>query len=111
MFCKLRILFIGVLVFMIGVTSWASMDSNVMDGFRRVLADPWGAATLADAYCGFLTFYAWVFYKERSTVSRLLWFVGIMIFGNIAMSSYMLLQLLRLKSGCKPEDLLLRNPA
>jgi len=111
MFCKLRALCISILVVMIGVSIWASLDSNVIEGFRRVIADPWGAATLADAYCGFLTFFAWVAYKERTLGSRVFWFVAIMIFGNIAMSSYLLIAIWKLKPNAKPEDLLLRNPA
>jgi hypothetical protein len=58
----------------------------------------WTLATLLDAYCGFLTFYVWVHYKERRWWRRIGWFVAIMLLGNMAMSTYVLLQLLRLKS-------------
>jgi hypothetical protein len=43
-----------------------------------------------------LTFYAWVFYKETRWLKRCLWFIAIMLLGNIATSAYVLLQLLRL---------------
>src|SRR5579885_3431103 len=58
----------------------------------------WTRATFLDAYCGFLTFYVFVYYRERA-LGRLLWFVAIMLLGNIAMSAYMLLTLKRLKPG------------
>ncbi len=96
---------------MIGITAWASLDKNVLQGFAFVWQEPWGIATLADAYCGFLTFYAWVFYRERSAVARLTWFVIIMIFGNIAMSFYMLLILWRLDNNARAQDVLLRPAA
>jgi hypothetical protein len=56
----------------------------------------WTMATLMDAYFGFVTFYVWVFFKEPRWISRLAWFIGIMLLGNMAMSAYVLLQLARL---------------
>jgi hypothetical protein len=76
----------------------------------ELLSDPWFHATLADAYFGFITFYVWVFYKERTWVGRIVWFVLIMTLGNIAMSIYMLLQLWRLPRGAGFPELLLRTP-
>jgi hypothetical protein len=32
---------------------------------------PWFIATLFDCYFGFLTFYAWLFYKETGWFSRI----------------------------------------
>ncbi len=66
---------------------------------------------MADAYCGFLTFYAWVFYKERSALGRAGWFVAIMLLGNFAMATYVLLQLARLRADQPLEQLLLRDAA
>jgi hypothetical protein len=45
-----------------------------------------------------MTFYVWVFYKELRWLPRLGWFIAIMLFGNMAMSAYMLLQLGRLRA-------------
>ena len=68
-------------------------------------------ATLFDAYFGFVTFYAWVFYKETSWLARIVWFVAIMGLGNIAMSSYVLIQLFRLRPEQPASDILLRSRA
>lgn len=68
----------------------------------------WFRATLLDAYCGFLTFYAWVFYRERNWRSRLLCFLLIMLLGNIAMSGYLLLRLRKLPRDAAMPQLLLR---
>ena len=57
----------------------------------------------------FLTFYAWVGYKETSAVARVLWLLGILLLGNIAMAAYMLNQLFRLPADAKIEALLLRG--
>jgi hypothetical protein len=57
---------------------------------------PWAVATLFDAYFGFLTFFIWVCFKEKTLLAKILWFLLIMGLGNIAMSAYVLLQLIRL---------------
>lgn len=89
----LLLLFGAVLVAMLCVTTYASLDRSIFDVGPPLTADPWFHATLADAYFGFLTFYLWVAYKEGTVWRRGMWFVLIMTLGNIAMSIYMLIQL------------------
>jgi len=72
-------------------------------------ANPWAVATLWDACFGFLTFYVWVVYKERKIWARILWFVLIMGLGNIAMSLYVLIQLMRLGRDEPAETVLWRQ--
>jgi len=109
----LRLLFAAILVLMLVVTVQASLQQAVWD-WGGLVNEPdrwWTLATLADAYCGFLTFYAWVFYKERGWGSRTAWFVAIMLLGNFAMATYVLLQLSKLGDDEPLERLLLRAPA
>ena len=51
-----------------------------------------------DAYYGFITFFVWLCFKERSMVTRVAWFIAIMALGNMAMASYVLIQLFRLRA-------------
>jgi hypothetical protein len=104
---SLKLLFAAILVVMLFVTVRASLARSVFDN-AALLADPWGLATLADAYAGFFTFYAWLAYRERSWLARSVWFLLIMAFGNIAMALYMLIRLYRLPEGGGAADLLLR---
>lgn len=87
----LRALFIVIILSMLGVTTWASL-SEALGAFVRgpVFKNPWVVATLFDAYWAFITFYVWVAWKEQSLAARLLWFISIILLGNIAMSAYML---------------------
>jgi hypothetical protein len=101
-------LFASVLLLMLVVTAWASWDLAVWRA-GYLFAEPWFVATFADAYCGFLTFYVWVAYKERSIAARVGWFLAIMGLGNIAMAAYLLIQLLRLRPEVSWEHLLLRR--
>ena len=104
----LLILFGGILVSMLAVTTYASLDRSIFHVGPQLTSDPWFHATLADAYFGFLTFFVWVAYKEPSRWSKVLWFVLIMTLGNIAMSIYVLLQLAKLKPGDPVSHLLAR---
>jgi hypothetical protein len=107
----LSVLFIGIILTMIVVTSLASLKRPLWDSAVEFhwRSSPWSVATLFDAYFGFVTFYVWVAYKERAPAARVLWFILIMALGNMAMSAYMLLQLSKLRAGQPPEALLLRG--
>src|SRR5436190_23395785 len=96
MIWALRIVFSIVLVTMLCVTTWASNIVALWNTPREVLAHPWFIATLFDTYFAFLTFWFWVAYKERSNVARVAWLIAILLLGNIAMATYLLVQLFKL---------------
>ncbi|MEW4531099.1 MAG: DUF1475 family protein [Maioricimonas sp. JB045] len=104
----LTLVFGGILVAMLSVTVVASLDRSVFSVGAELTSDPWFIATLVDAYCGFLTFYVWVAYREQGWPARGVWFVLIMCLGNIAMAIYVLWQLWMLPAGAPIESLLLR---
>jgi hypothetical protein len=109
----LKLLFAGILIYIVSMTTWVSLHKSIVlcgDEFSWAHS-PWAVATLFDAYFGFLTFYAWVFYKETGWPARIVWFVAIMGLGNIAMSSYVLIQLFNLRPEQPASAILLRNPA
>jgi hypothetical protein len=105
------LLFGFILVSLAGYTSWASTQQAVWDWQGLVTAPDrwWTIATLVDAYYGFITFYVWVYYKERRAVARLGWFAGIMLLGNMAMAVYVLRELKRLGPDEPLSALLLRR--
>ena len=104
----LKLLFGAILVVMLYVTVAAALERGLFEAGGDLWPDPWFRATLVDAYCGFLTFYAWVFYRERTWAGRGLWLVAILALGNIAMSVYVLARLFRLPPDAGAEQLLLR---
>jgi MFS superfamily sulfate permease-like transporter len=95
----LRCIFGLIFLSLLGFTGYASTQQPVLawQGLVRAPDHWWTIATLMDAYFGFVTFYVWVFWKEQRTLPRLLWFVAIMLLGNMAMSAYMLRELARLR--------------
>ncbi len=107
----LKLLFGSILAGMLVVTTTASLKQPLWE-WTGLVAEPdrwWTYATLADAYFGFLTFYAWVFYKEVTATARAGWFVAIMLLGNMAMAVYVLLQLRQLPAGQPAASILLRR--
>jgi hypothetical protein len=105
----LKILFSLILLSMLAVTTMASLDRGVFEAGADLWSDPWFKATLADAYFGFIAVFVWIAYKEPTWWRRALWFVLLMLLGNIAIAIYLLIQLFRLPAGARMEDLLLRR--
>jgi hypothetical protein len=109
MIWALRILFAGILVAMLWVTTWASLNGPIWDIPADVYQHPWFIACLFDAYFGFITFTVWVVYRENRHSVRLAWFVATLLLGNIAMSIYMLILLWQVPVSTPIRKLLL-NP-
>jgi hypothetical protein len=109
----LKLLFATILVAMLVVTGTATLKQPLWE-WQGLVREPdrwWTIATLADAYFGFLTFYVWVWFKERSAGARAGWLVAIMLLGNIAMSIYVLRQLGRWRDDEPVTALLLPEAA
>ncbi len=110
MILALRVFFIAiVLLSMLAVTWWASLECAIWNTPRAVATHPWFIATLFDTYWAFLTFYCWLAYKERSWVAKISWLIAILLLGNIAMAIYMLIQLFQVPADAKMEKVLLRR--
>ncbi len=105
----LKLLFGAIFVSMTVMTIRTSLAVSLWAAWPSYAANPWAVATLYDAYFGFLTFYVWVAYKEWRMRSRVLWFVLIMGLGNIAMSLYVLIELMRLRPQEPAEAILWRR--
>ena len=95
----LKLLFLGIFLWMVGMTTYVSLHKSLLQAGSEFswASSPWAVATLFDAYFGFITFFVWVCFKERSLVAKMIWFVLIMGLGNIAMSGYVVVQLFKLK--------------
>jgi len=109
----LQVLFAAILLCMLGITIFASLQKPLWLASAEFSwqLSPWAVATLFDAYFAFLTFFVWVCFREASWVARAGWFVLIMSLGNIAMSAYVLLQLRHLKPGEPASSVLRRGSA
>ena len=105
----LVLLFSTILIAMILITTHASLDRTVSNVGKELLSDRWFQATLCDAYFGFITVYIWVWYRERTFLARSVWFILIMLLGNIAISIYVLIQIWLLPGNASLCDLMKRR--
>jgi hypothetical protein len=96
----LKVLFGFIFVFMVVLTIRTSLQISLWSAIPAFKASPWSMATLYDAYFGFITFFCWLAWRERSLGIKIVWFILIMGLGNIAMSFYVLLQLF----GLRPDE-------
>ena len=106
---NLLLLFSGILVSMLAVTGWASSQVALWSLPRELVSHPWFIATLFDTYFAFLTFWLWLAWREGSWPVRIAWLFGILLLGNIAMASYVILQLARLPANASPSRLFVRR--
>lgn len=104
----LKFLFGTILISMLCYSAWAATRQPIQawTGLTEGPNRYWTIATMLDAYFGFVTFYVWVFFKERRWFARAAWFTAIMLLGNMAMSAYMLVQLRKLGPNAPIHDLL-----
>ncbi|MEP7352229.1 MAG: DUF1475 family protein [Acidobacteriota bacterium] len=93
----LKGLFGAIFLWMVIMTIRATLAMSIWEAWDSYAANPWAVATLWDAYCGFLTFFVWVCFKESGWMAKAVWFLLIMGLGNITMSLYVLIQLFKLK--------------
>ncbi len=107
----LRIFFAAILAGMLFMTVRASFETPLWQLPNALTSDPWFQATLVDAYFGFLAFFVWVAYKERSAAARGGWLVAILLLGNIAMAGYALRELFRVPADASITDVLIRREA
>ncbi len=108
MLALLRVIMSLILLSMIALTFVAVQQSGLMEAGSELWKDAWFRLTLADAYFGFLIVYLWVAYKERTRWAQIVWFVLFMALGNMAVASYVLIQLFKVREANSAASLLLR---
>ncbi len=101
--------FSAVLLAMLWVTIAASLERNLLDAGRDLWQDPWGKATIFDAYFAFCTIFLWIAYREPNNFVRGLWLVLFLLLGNIAIAAYFLKALLTLEPGASWHQLFVRR--
>ena len=70
---------------------YAGKGLNVLHGYVTVCSEPWGLATMFDAYFGFLAFWLYTAWRERTVGARLGWLIALLLLGNFALAAYALL--------------------
>lgn len=68
----------------------AMLGGGFLTEGRQMLASNWGRLTLIDLYVGLALFSAFVWWRERSHATALVWIAGFAVLGNLATAGYLL---------------------
>jgi hypothetical protein len=94
---------------LLGVVVWAAfalrdLHGPFLDQVAVIATLPWGIATLADLYVGFLLIATLVFLTERSWLVAALWAAPVFVLGNIWAALWFVVRLPHLaKQLSKPD--------
>ena len=86
-----------VLIFMIWKIIETSLKSNLFEEWNYLGSIPWMEATLYDFYANLLFIYAWIFYKEKNILKKMVWLILLFCLGSVATCVYILIELFSLK--------------
>lgn len=103
----LKILFGFISAYMAYLVYITSQQSNLT---TLKIEEPWFKTTLIDFYLNTIVLSAWVIYKERTIVSRVLWIIGFVCTGAIAVGLYVVVQISRVKPNESFDYVLVPKP-
>lgn len=80
---------IGAIV-MASMIVFSLVTGDFMGEGSILLGMVWGQMSMVDLYVGFLLFYLWILRREKTILSKLFWFVLLMVTGSLATALYIL---------------------
>ncbi len=83
------IAWIGLLAMTLGLTNGFWGGDFFVDG-GALLENPWGIMSLIDLYVGFTLFSMWIYFREKSSVAKVIWILAMMILGFFTGALYIL---------------------
>ncbi|HEX2100043.1 MAG TPA: hypothetical protein VHF69_05245 [Candidatus Synoicihabitans sp.] len=90
----LRLLFAALFVTMTAFFIRAGADRSILTLPAAAAGDRWMEAVLTSAALSCLLGYLWIAWKERSFQARLLWALAIILWGNLPILLYILIELM-----------------
>lgn len=79
------------------VIIWASLNKNVIEGGKIILAEPWGVATFVDLYISFSLICIFMGYLEKSWSKALILTIATYLLGSLVPLVYMILRFNKIK--------------
>ena len=76
------------LTVMLAALSYGFFYGDFSKEGSMLISMPWGIITIIDVYIGVLFFSAWMCWREKGYVRRLLWLISFISLGNLATSIY-----------------------
>jgi cytochrome b561 len=83
-----RILAWTVVLAMAGAIIYGFANGNFGSNGSAIWALPWGKVSLIDLYAGLLLFAGWIWIRETAKPRIVLWWVALVVLGNLAAGIY-----------------------
>lgn len=99
MIAALKIIFSALLIWVCYIVISTGLQSSLFTEWEALSAIPWMKATLLDFYANIFIITLWMFYKEQSVSSKIVWLILFVCLGSIATCTYVLIKLFKLKTG------------
>jgi hypothetical protein len=97
MITALKVIFSIIFIWVCYTVITTSLQSNLFEQWDYLGSIPWMRATLWDFYANVSVIYLWVCYKEKGILPKIIWLILLVVFGSIASTAFVLIQLFRLK--------------
>lgn len=78
---------IGALIMALMIVYSLSTNTFMSEG-SILMGMAWGQMSMVDLYVGFLAVYGWIWFREKGTGSRIIWFILMMTMGSLATCLY-----------------------
>lgn len=84
-----RVVSVLALLVMVGAISFGLASGDFGAEGSKILGLAWGKVTLIDLYVGLALFGMWVAFRERSVLPTIMWWVLLVVMGNLAAAAYL----------------------
>lgn len=109
MISTIRFISLFLLLGIIAVMIYASLQQNMFKLPPVVTGNIWFQASLWDVYTGLLLFFLWCFHKLNSTFAKIIWLILLITLGNVATCAFLLWQALQVPKNGSTQQLLLNK--
>lgn len=106
MITALKIVFSVLLVWVTYIVISTSLESSLFKEWDFLGSIPWMRATLWDFYANIFIITLWMFYKEKSIFTKVVWLILFVCLGSIATCGYVLIKLFKLKANDGVKELI-----
>ena len=85
------------MIVLTSVIVWASLDKNLWEGGKLILAEPWGVATFVDIYISFTLICIFMGYLEKSWQKGIILTIATYLLGSLIPLAYILIRFKKIK--------------
>lgn len=85
----IRVFSVVAVLVMAGVIAFGFVSGDFTSEGSQIWVLAWGKVTLVDLYVGLAIFGVWVAVRERRIVSTVIWWIALVVLGNLAAAVYL----------------------